>query len=117
MPATVLAVHNNVAFLLALAVQLENRKIHLIPAATVRQARSLLDKLKLKPRVVIVNCRLSGVCQFAMELQERRPRPKIAGIVSEGSSCAKCRAILSATVEMAPQQTPQMWVGVIRALL
>jgi len=117
MSATVLAVHNDIAFLLALAIQLEDRHIGLIPAPSVKNAEQLLKELRLQPDLLIVNCRIRGVCAFAAQSLKRWPSLKVVAIVSEGHQCLKCKDLLVTTVGDSSSPMVDRWVGLVRTLM
>ena len=116
MSATVLAVHDDIAFLFALAVQLKRSRVNLIPAISVRNAERLLAELKLEPALLIINCKIKGVCAFATESQRRSPALKVVSIDSEGHHCLKCRYLISATIVGSQSQLTDRWADLVRAL-
>jgi hypothetical protein len=113
----VLAVHNDIAFLLALAVELVHSGVNLIPAASVRSAERLLAELKLQPDLLVLNCKIQGVCAFAAESLKQWPAQKVVAIVSKGHRCLKCRSLLVATIEDSPSPRIDRWVGFVRMLI
>lgn len=113
---TVLAVHNDIGFLFALALQLVHRRVNLIPASSVKNAERLLAELQLQPDLLIVNCKMQGVCALGADSLKRWPALKVVAIVSEGHRCLKCRRLLVATLEDAPSPRIDRWVGFLRML-
>ena len=117
MAATVLAVHDDIGFLLALAGELHKRRIALIPAATVPQAERLLVELGLKLDVLIIDCNIRTVCSFAAAMHKRSPALRVVGITSDRRRCAKCRDLLTTTVSRSEAQVVQWWVALIETLV
>ena len=111
MSATVLAVHNDIAFLFALALQLEHSRVCLIPAPSVKNAQRLLTELKLQPDLLVINCKIRGVCAFAEESLKRWPALRVVAIASEGHRCLKCRSLLVGTIGDAPSPAIDQWVS------
>ena len=116
MSVTVLAVNNDIAFLFALALQLEHSRVGLIPAHSVKNAERLLSELKVQPDLLIINCKVRGVCPFAAESLKRWPALKVVAILSEGHRCLKCRGLLAATIGDSPSPMIDRWVGLVRTL-
>jgi hypothetical protein len=116
MSVTVLAVHNDIAFLFALALQLEPNHVGLIPSASVKNAERLLCELKLQPDLLIINCKIWGVCAFASESLKRWPELKVVAVVSEGHRCFRCRGLLVATIGDSPSSVIDQWAGLVQTL-
>lgn len=92
---SVLVVDGDIGFLLVLAQELSHRGISLIPSSSARQARSMLAKMKPAIDVLIINCRVSGVCALASDLVRRNARLEVVGIVSGVHQCSSCRQLLT----------------------
>jgi hypothetical protein len=116
MPVTVLAVHNDIAFLFALALQLEHDRVALIPSSSVKSAERLLSELKVRPDLLIVNCKIRGVCAFAEESLKRWPALKMVAVVSEGHRCIKCRCLFASIIGDSPSPMIDRWVNLVRTL-
>jgi hypothetical protein len=116
MSVTVLAVHNDIAFLFALALQLEPNHVGLIPSASVKNAERLLCELKLQPDLLIINCKIRGVCAFASESLNRWPELKVVAVVSEGRRCFRCRSLLVATIGDSPSPVIDQWASLVQTL-
>lgn len=93
--AAVLIVDDDVALLLVLAHELDQRGISLIPSGSARQARVLAAKLKAMIDIVIINCAVSGVCGLAGEMVAYNPLLEVIGIVAGTCQCSSCRALLT----------------------
>jgi hypothetical protein len=93
--ATVLMVDADIALLLILADELDQRGISLIPSGSARQARLLGASLKPMIDVLIVNCKVAGVCTLAAEMVGPNPLLEIIGIVAGACQCSSCRALLT----------------------
>jgi len=117
MAVTVLAVHDDVAFLFALALQLEPRGVALLPADSVKSAERLSSELKLRPDLLIINCKLRGTCAFAAESLQRWPALKVAAVVSKGHRCARCRHLLDATIEDSSAPEIASWRTLVLTLI
>jgi hypothetical protein len=113
---TVLAVHDDFAFLLALAVELVRNRIHLIPARSVRDVERLLSELDLQPDWLILNCEIQGVCALAEESLKQWPTVRVIAIVSEGQPRLKCRRLAVATIENSAPPAVDRWVSILRTL-
>jgi hypothetical protein len=116
MPVTILAVHNDIAFLFALALKLENSQIGLIPAHSVKNAERLVTELGLEPDLLIINCKIRGVCAFATESLKRWPAVKVVAIVSENQRCLDCRRAVVATIRESPSPTIAQCVDIVSTL-
>ena len=117
MPAVVIAVHNDVGFLAAMAGELQKQRIALIPASTSSQAERLLAELKVKPDLLIIECKIRNVCSFAAAMRQRRAALKVVGLISEPQKCARCRELLTTTVYGSRTRMIQWWVALIKVLL
>jgi len=117
MQGTVLALHKDIGLLFAVAVALENDKIGLIPAASVKQAHLLMKELSPRLDVLIIECRIRGVCRFADGVRERVPDAGIVGVLSESHDCGACRNLLTATLRADQANEVQRWASVIRTLV
>ena len=117
MLGTVLAVHKDVGLLFALAVTLENHQIGVIPAASVKQADFLLKQLEPEVDLLIVQCRIRGVCRFAAEAIERRPGLRIIGVLSASRECGRCRELLAATMQDHQSYKVQNLASVVRQVI
>jgi len=108
---TVLIVDADIGFLLVLAQELGHRGIGLIPSGSVRQARSMLVKLKPRPTidVLIINCRLSGVCALATEMVQHNAKVEVIGLVSGNHQCSTCRKLLT-MVSQDPEVRDVRWI-------
>ena len=93
--ALVLMVDGDVALLLVLAKELDQRGIGLIPAGSAVQGRSLMAKLKPVVDMLIINCRVPGVCALAAEMVGRKPGLEVIGIISGHHQCNSCRPLLT----------------------
>ena len=88
-------VDDDIIPLLPLAHELNHRGINLIPAQSVKEARSMIAALKLKLDGVIINCRVSGVCAFTRELVKHHDGLEVIGVVSGYHQCSSCRQLLT----------------------
>jgi len=91
---SVLMVDGDLGALFVLAQEFEQRGISLIPSAGARQARSLMTKLNLRIKVLVVNCNLAGVCGLARKMLRQNIGIEVIGIVSGSDQCGSCREIL-----------------------
>jgi len=92
---SVLVVDGDIAFLLVMAQELARKGISLIPSTSVREARSVLQKLNPTIDILIVNCRITGVCGLASEMRRRVTGLDVVAIVSGNRQCAACRRLLT----------------------
>jgi hypothetical protein len=117
---TVLAVDDyDVAFLFALAVALKRFDIWLIPADSVEQARLLYEHMGSKLDLLLINCSVRRVCQFAAMMARRVPGLKIVGVTRERHTCGACRKLLSTMLrDQRPrrQDMIQQWMSTIRSV-
>ena len=93
--ANVLMVDGDIALLLVLAKELDQRGIGLIPAGSVSQARSFTAKLDPAFDMLIINCRIPGVSGLATEMAGRKPGLEVIGIISGNHQCNACRPLLT----------------------
>lgn len=117
MHSTVLAVHNDLALLFALALQLDARGVSLIPAHSVHDAQRLLSELRLQPDLLIVNCKLRGVCSFAVDSFNQWPALHVVAVVSEGHPCQTCKHLLAATIGDSSTHSIDRWLKLILAVM
>ncbi len=109
--------HKDIGLLFALAVTLENHKIGVIPAASVKQAHLLLKQLKPELDLLIVQCRIRGVCRFAAEARQRRPGLRIIGVLSESHACGPCQEHFAASIQDQQSYEVQKLAGLVRHLI
>ena len=83
----VLMVDDDLGFTFALADALASRGIALVPARSVTQARSLFKSLKPNVGLLIINCRVHGVCALAAEMVPDDRSLAVAGIRSAQAQC------------------------------
>ena len=114
---TILAVHKDIGLLFALAVTLENYKIGVIPAASVKQAHLLLKQLKPELDLLIIQCRIRGVCRFAAEARQRRPGLRVIGVLSEPHACGTCQDKFAASIQDQQSYEVQKLAGLVRHLI
>lgn len=117
MMGTVLAVHDDLAMLFALAVRLEGRNIALVPARSVSQAEILLKELGFQPDLLLIDCAKRGTGKFAAVMRECNPALAVVGITSPRHQCKGCRKLLSATVEAFSERQLEEWVDLIERLI
>jgi hypothetical protein len=113
-------VDGDIGFLFVLARELDQRGISLIPSASVKQARSMLARLKPTIDALILNCQLSGVCTLAKELVRQNAKLEVIGIVSGNHQCSSCRdlfTLISQDSEIREAPWTRKWVSVIHARL
>lgn len=119
--STVLVVDNaDAAFLFALAFRLKRYKIWLFAAESVEQAQSLWEYIGAGLALLIINCKVRGVCPFAATMARRIPRLQILGVTSEGHTCGSCRKLFSGVLpDRRPRQDDdsQEWMEAIRGLV
>jgi len=116
----VLMIDNDPGFTFALADALASRGIVLVPARTVMQARSLLRLHKPKVGLLIINCRVHGVCDLAMEMVRNDRSLAVAGILSAQGQCSRCRHLLRELFQDPEDRLPELleqWVTMIRKRL
>lgn len=92
---SVLMVDSDIALLLVLAHELDQRGISVFPAETPRQARVLIAKMKATIDILILNCKVPGVCGLAGEMVDRDALLEVIGIVAGAGQCSSCRALLT----------------------
>jgi len=92
---TVVMVDDDIIPLLFLAHELHQRGINLIPAKSVKDARTAIAALELSLDVLIVNCRVSGVCTLTKETVKFQKSLEVIGVVSGYHQCSSCRAFLT----------------------
>jgi hypothetical protein len=105
----VLMVDGDIGFLFVLAHELSPRGISLIPSDSVRKARSMLVKLNPKIDVLIVNCRIPGVCALTAEMVGQNAKLEVIGIVSGNHQCSSCRKLLT-MVSQDPELREAPWI-------
>lgn len=86
----VLIFDDELGFLFALSEELGKRGIAAYPARTLAETESFIARLRLKPAVLVINCRRRGACAFADALGKQRRDLKIVALVSGSSSCQSC---------------------------
>jgi hypothetical protein len=91
----VLMVDGDLGVMYALANQLDGRRISLIPAASIKQAGSQLTKPEPNIDILIIICRVIGVCALAEQMVRRHAALGVIGIVSNSHQCASCRKLLT----------------------
>ena len=79
-PRWVLAIHDDIAALFALALALQHCHIDLIPATTIQEAQELLAEVNAAPDILLVNCAIDGTFRLAKTLRERLPALKVVVI-------------------------------------
>lgn len=104
----VLIVDSDVAFLLVLAQELARKGIMLIPSTSVREARSMLEKLSPTIDILIINCRLAGVCGLASEMRRGDAALDVVAMVSGNRQCATCRRHLTFVSRDADHPEPRV---------
>jgi hypothetical protein len=116
----VLMVDDDLGFTLALAGALASHGIVLVPARTVIQARSLLRLHKPKVGLLIINCRIHGVCALATEMVRNDRSLAVSGILSARGQCTRCRHFLGEVFQDPEDRLPELleqWVTMIRKRL
>jgi DNA-binding NtrC family response regulator len=113
----VLMVDDDLGFTFALAGALASRGIALVPARSVMQARALLKALTPNVGLIIINCRLHGVCALAARMVRDDRNLAVAGIVSAQGQCSRCRHLLGELFQDPEDRLPRLleqWVNLIR---
>jgi cobyrinic acid a,c-diamide synthase len=113
-------VDGDIGFLFVLARELDHRRISLIPAGSVKQARLTLAKLKPTIDLLIINCQLSGVCGLAREMVRHNAKLEVIGIVFANHQCSSCRRFLtmiSQDSELQEDRWIQKWASLIQGRL
>jgi hypothetical protein len=87
---------SDLGFMLALAQELRERQIGVIPSRSVREAQSLFAEFRLSLDLLVMHCRRPGACAFAEQMMKAHPRVKIVGIVTERHRCRQCAERLTA---------------------
>lgn len=103
---TVLVLGGELGFMVALSVELNKRHIAVVPARTVREARSTLTRFRLSPHVLLINCSSPGACTLAEDLVKLRRDVRIIGMISERYQCKKCAHRLAAQLRDPEDQAP-----------
>ena len=85
----------DIALLLVLAHELDQRGISLIPSESPRQARLLIGKMQAMIDILIINCRVPGVCGLAAEMVGQNPLLEVIAIIAGASQCGSCRALMT----------------------
>lgn len=86
----VLIFDDELGFLFALSEELGKRAIAAYPALTLKETESLIVRLRLRPALLVLNCRRRGACAFADAVGKQRRDLKIVALVSGSSSCQNC---------------------------
>jgi hypothetical protein len=113
-------VDDDLGFTFALAEALASRGIALVPARSVIQARSFLRSLRPKVGLLIINCRVRGVCDLATEMVREDRSLAVAGILSSLGQCTRCRHFLGEVFLDPEDRLPELleqWVTMIRKRL
>ena len=116
----VLMLDGDVGFMFALSQELTARYISAYPARTVREARSMLQRFRLAPDVLVIDCTVPGACSFAEGVAEQLGSLGIIGIVSAGHQCKECAELLAKTLSKSDVTSPERipyCADVIQALL
>ena len=103
----VLMLDGDVGFMFALSQELAARDISAYPARTVREARSMLQRFRLVPDVLVIDCSVPGACSFTKMVAEQFGSPGILGIVSAGHSCEGCAELLAKTLFTPDDTSPE----------
>ena len=104
---TVLVLDGELGFVFALSVELSKRHISVVPARTVREARSTLARLRLEPELLVANCSRPGACALAEELARKNPDLRMVGIVSDRYHCTKCASRIAGHLRDPEDEMPE----------
>ena len=117
---TVLIFDDELGFPFALSAELGRRSIAAYPARTLTETESLIARLRLKPDLLVINCRRRGACAFAEQIGRHRRNLKIVALVSASFECQKCADKVAAQLrdpeDKFPDRIPHV-ADVIQALL
>ena len=103
----VLILDADVGFMFALSQELFTRGMSAYPAGTVREARSMLQRFRLTPDVLVINCALPGACSFAQGVAAQVGSLAILGIVSASHRCEECAELLAKTLSKPDDTSPE----------
>lgn len=95
----VLAIHDDVALMFALAFSLNELGVDLLPARTVAEGIELLSAFSVTPEVLLIDCGAARVLSYARALRFRTPNLKVVGFRSESNPCAEYKELLSTIVD------------------
>ena len=116
----VLMVDDDLGFMFVLAGALASRGIALVPARSVLQARSMLRALTPNVGLLIINCRIHGVCALAAGMVREDRSLAVAGILSSRGQCTRCRHLFGEVFQDPEDRLPELleqWVTMIRKRL
>ena len=103
----VLMLDGDVGFMFALSQEVTARGISAYPARTVREARSMLQRFRIAPDVLVIDCAVPGACSFVKRVAEQRGSLAILGIVSTGHRCEECAELLAKTLFKPDDTSPE----------
>jgi hypothetical protein len=105
--SAVLIFDDELGFLFALSEELGKRAIAAYPARTIKETESLIARLRLKPALLVINCRRRGACAFAEAISKHWRELRIVALVSASSSCRKCGERVVAQLRDPEDKTPE----------
>ena|SRR5579884_4436405 len=103
----VLIFDDELGFLFALSEELGKRGIAAYPALTLKETESLIARLRLRPALLVINCRRRGACAFADAVGKQRRDLKIVALVSGASSCQSCGERVAAQLRDPEDKVPE----------
>lgn len=103
----VLIFDDELGFLFALSEELGKRGISAYPARTLKETESLVARLRLRPALLVVNCRRRGACAFADALGKQRRDLKIVALVAATSLCRGCADRVMAQLRDPEDKSPE----------
>jgi DNA-binding response OmpR family regulator len=89
---TVLVIDSDVGFVFWLGQGLDQNRYAVLPAASVPNARTLLDELAITVDLVVVNPALSDAADFVETLRGRNPRLKVVLVADTTAEPAQIRS-------------------------
>ena len=119
-PPTILLLDSELGFMLALAHELNRRKVAAFPSFCVQEAQSLIMHFGLEPDVLVIECSRPGACAFAKAVAVERPGVQVVAITSERPGGRKCEAPVAAQLCDPQDRIPERighCADVIQALL
>ena len=93
---TALVLDGELGFVFALSMELSKRHISVFPARTAREARSTVERFRLRPDILLINCGSPGACTLAEELATQHKGIRVVAMISERFQCKKCAGRLAA---------------------
>lgn len=99
---TLLVLDKDLGFLVWVAKTLEPGGHCIVPANSVRQAKSLLRSLKISIDLLVVEPALAGAAEFSYALRRAQPRLKVIALVAHGEEKSQVTGMVADATHARP---------------